>query len=151
MADPEEPEPPTNGNAATNYVEGTDAVTQQVATWLSSFQTTWNVVVFSGTSKEEIGGFCAGLRGPAAVVMYTGSSWRAEPRRRISNISVVLVTDNHQVESGGETVRDMLDDAVGALDAQLLNNAYFRADSDAVVDLGVGKGAVELRLTVEDN
>lgn len=143
--------PVNNGNPATGYVETTDALVQQVKTWLSTFQTTWNVVVFSGTSKEDIAGFCQGLRAPAAVVMYTGSNWRVEPKRREASISVVVINDNHQIESGGPTVRGMLDSAVGAIDGQLLNQAYFRADSDLVVDLGVGKGAIELKIHVEDN
>jgi hypothetical protein len=137
--------------AATDFTTATETVVQQIKTWLASAQTTWNCQVFSGTNAEDVAKFVFGLRSPAAVVLYDGSTWKgAEPLRRKLNVSVLLVNENHQRETGGTTVRGMLDSAVAALDMQSSDQYLVRVMSDSAVDLGTGKGCVRLQLIVED-
>lgn len=143
------PHTPTN-EAATNFVTATETLTQQVKTWLAAYKTTWDVRVFSGTNPADLAKFVFGLRPPAAVVMYDGSNWQAEPDRRALDLSVVVVAANADLETGSTTVRGMLDDAVAAIDWQQKDQALFRASRDSVVDLGQGLACVRLQLTVED-
>jgi hypothetical protein len=135
---------------ATEFTTATETIVQAVKTALASAQTTCVCSVCSATAADDIRHHVFGLRGPAAVVLYMGSDWRVEPLRRRLKVAVVLVFDNAQIESGGTSVRGMLDSAVTALDVLTGDQYIIRIQDDAPVDMGPGRECIQANFTVED-
>ena len=137
--------------ARTDYINTTDALVQQVKTWITNANATWSVAVYNGTNQEDLLGMLPGLKTGAAI-SYDGSTWESLPRRK-ATISVWLVAHNGRSDGtggAGVSIRNMIDSAIDCIDEQLLNHAFFQVESDVPVDVGPGISAARVMFSVGD-
>jgi hypothetical protein len=122
----------------------------QAAWWTATDKAdaTWGqVVMFPGTSIEDLFQFIPALTLPAAVVAYRGSQYANQPRRTVG-LGVLVVVQSF---AESDLAHDWVDQACRQLDHQLLNEGLFLVQEDTPIDLGPGISAVLLSVDVEDH
>jgi len=134
--------------AITDYIQATETVLDFVATCLKGYSS-WNVVKYPGSGTKDIFKMIPATGLPAAIIVYSSSSYGNRPRRNAA--FSVIVAAEFEAENGRVNARALIDKAISLLDGQISGMALFRAASDRAIDLGSNIAAYEVQFKIEDH
>lgn len=132
----------------TDFIQPSEDLTDFAAERLSSYGQ-WNVCRLPGSDPEMLFEYLPDLKLPAAVVIYSSSSYGSNPRRT-SKIEVLIVADAVSASLGG-SLRELVDKAVSLIDNQISEHAIFCAESDACRPISPTVSAYSVIFRVEDH
>ena len=134
--------------AVTDSIQGTEELMDFISEKLKEYED-WNVSKHPGTGTSDLALMLQEVALPAAIVVYSSSSYGSKPRRNAS-FSVIVATE-FAGAPGRVSSRVLLDKAISLLDGQVSGMALFRVVSDAPFSLGGNIAAYEIKFKVEDH
>lgn len=134
--------------AATDYIESTEGLLDFVVTQLSTYSG-WTVAKFPGSDPKALLKFLPELGLPAAVALYSASSYGSRPRREATII--VVVAADFSAATGSVSARALIDTAISLLDEQISGGALFKVVGDRAVDCGSTVAAYAVEFSVQDH
>lgn len=110
-----------------------------------------DVEIYTGTSFEKLFEIIPTLSLPAAVIMYTGSSYGNLPRRTAEVAVLVINQDVVDFEVTQDSVTSLMGEVIKVLDHYGDNQYMFEITGDRSIDFeGLGLSAIDMRFKVED-
>lgn len=136
----------------TDFIETTETLLDHAVTTLQAGITAGTTVQkYTGSSNEELfESWVPGLALPAVTVTIPDSSYQNRPRRNARMVLLAIV-QNPQRETGAVTARALADACIALLDDHVYNDAVWRAQRDAAVDISPTCACQMVEFTVEDH
>lgn len=137
----------------TDFIKTTENLLAVFTSKLTTTQPTWTVRTYSGSGYADLFRMIPeldALTNPVAIVIYSGSDYKNDPRRT-ARVSVMVVRENSgDVEAEKITARAMMDSVLSVLDEQIEGTVFIRAVSDNSADLGEGIAAYIVEFEAQD-
>lgn len=143
-----------------NYIERVQTYLEFAKTQIEAIEgdeepiigTIFNTVeIYTGTSFDKLFDIIPTLSFPAAIVLYTGSSYGNLPRRTGEVAVLVINHDIEDFEVTQESVTSLMHEVIKALDHEGANQYKFTITGDRSIDFeGCGLSAIDMRFEVED-
>lgn len=137
----------------TDYIKSTADLLKIFTDKLTQDESTWTVETFSGSNYDDLFNMIPeldALTKPVAVVIYSGSEYKSDPRRT-ARVSVLVLRENvGDTETEKASSRDMLDSVLDSLDEHIDGHVIIRATGDNAADLGPGIAAYMVEFEAQD-
>lgn len=136
----------------TDFIEATETLLDHTVTTLAAGLAAGTTVQkYTGSSNQELlEDWVPGLVLPAVTVTIPDSSYQNRPRRN-ARLVLLACVQNPQRETGAVTARALADACIALLDDHVYNDAVWRVQRDAAVDISPTCACQMAEFLIEDH